>query len=69
MAMYETRGASALSLEISVGVGRIIAAVVNGIADIRAAHQTRVALSKLTDAQLDDIGLNRADVNGMFVGR
>ncbi len=69
MAMYESHRASALSLEISVGVSRFISSIVNGVADMRAAHRTRLALSNLTDAQLDDIGLCRSDVNALFTRR
>jgi len=66
MATYDTTRTSALSLEISAGISRAISAVLNGISDLRAAHRTRIALSSLTDVQLDDIGLCRADIRTRF---
>lgn len=34
--------------------------------DMYEAHQTRKALSKLNDRELDDIGLSRGDIDRMF---
>jgi len=39
-----------------------IEAAVAGIAAWRRARSTRVALSRLTDAQLADIGVQRSDI-------
>lgn len=45
--------------------GRFFTVIANAFATIAGwndARATRVALSKLTDRELDDIGLNRSDI-------
>ena len=48
------------------GGGYITKKIANLVAFVHAWNETRItrnALSKLTDRELDDIGLSRADVN------
>ncbi len=40
-----------------------IAAAVAAVAEWNDARATRIALDRLTDRELDDIGLNRADIH------
>ena len=44
-------------------LGRFIVSAINGVADWNDARVTRNALSKLTDRELDDIGLCRGDID------
>jgi len=44
-------------------IGRAIVMAINTVADWNDARVTRNALSKLTDRELDDIGLCRGDID------
>lgn len=44
-------------------VRRLIAEIVHDFADWREERETRKALSKLTDGELFDIGLQRSDLH------
>lgn len=46
--------------------GRGLSIVVQSVRDWNDARVTRNALSRLTDHELKDIGLNRGDIEGMF---
>jgi uncharacterized protein YjiS (DUF1127 family) len=47
----------------------VLAAIVGRIAAWNDARVTRKALSKLTDRELDDLGLTRGDIEDIAVGR
>jgi uncharacterized protein YjiS (DUF1127 family) len=57
----------------SVGAGsgatRVLADVVGRIAAWNDARVTRKALSKLSDRELDDLGLTRGDIDDIAGGR
>lgn len=47
----------------------VLAAIVGRIAAWNDARVTRKALSKLTDRELDDLGLTRGDIEDIAAGR
>ncbi|MBY6003413.1 DUF1127 domain-containing protein [Salipiger bermudensis] len=62
------RGAS-VSYEIAASVSRFFAAVTDAIIDWNDARLTRKSLEALTDRELDDIGLTRADIYSVARGK
>ncbi len=46
-------------------IGRFIVSMINGLADWNDTRVTRNALAKLTDRELDDIGLCRGDIDDL----
>jgi len=61
------RGVSA-SYEIAASVSRFFASLTDAIADWHDARLTRKSLEALTDRELDDIGLTRADIYAVSRG-
>jgi uncharacterized protein YjiS (DUF1127 family) len=57
MSAYSTNRATA-----SVGVVSVLTNLIAAISDWNDARMTRKALSKLSDRELDDIGLCRGDI-------
>jgi len=51
------------------GATRFLAGFVGRIAAWNDARVTRKALSKLSDRELDDLGLNRGDIDDIASGR
>jgi uncharacterized protein YjiS (DUF1127 family) len=47
----------------------VLADIVGRIASWNDARVTRKALSKLSDRELDDLGLNRGDIDDIAAGR
>ncbi len=45
------------------GIGSIFASIAGTLSAWNEARETRKTLSSLTDRELDDIGLNRADID------
>jgi uncharacterized protein YjiS (DUF1127 family) len=64
MTAYSTNRATA-----SVGVISIMMNLVGAVSDWNDARVTRKALGKLTDRELDDIGLCRGDIDEIAVAR
>ncbi|MGH1424462.1 MAG: DUF1127 domain-containing protein [Pseudooceanicola sp.] len=56
-------GAQTGSAALFGQIGRFIVTVINAANDWNDARVTRNALSKLTDRELDDIGLCRGDID------
>ncbi len=56
-------------LDAGVGATRVLADVVGRIAAWNDARVTRKALSKLSDRELDDLGLTRGDIDDIATGR
>lgn len=64
MATFETNRATARHRSIGASFGSTtFAAVVGRMAAWNDARVTRAALSRLSDHELDDIGLSRADIS------
>ena len=59
MAALDTNRHSAIGLDIARGVMKIVVA----FSDWNDSRRTRRALSALSDHELDDIGLNRGDID------
>ncbi|SFD73611.1 DUF1127 domain-containing protein [Roseivivax sediminis] len=51
------------SLDVAGQIGSLFVSAVNSAVSFRDARRTQKALSKLTDRELDDIGLTRADIS------
>jgi uncharacterized protein YjiS (DUF1127 family) len=64
MTAYTTNRAAA-----SVGVISILMNLVGAVSDWNDARVTRKALGKLTDRELDDIGLCRGDIDEIAASR
>ena len=62
MAAFDTTPAQPTAV-VAGRIGRTIVTVVNSIVAWNDARVTRNALSKLTDRELDDIGLCRGDID------
>lgn len=60
MAVIETNRANATSMGL---IGRLYANTVGLLATWNDARTTRNALSRLSDRELDDIGLSRGDID------
>ncbi|MCR8546691.1 DUF1127 domain-containing protein [Salipiger sp. P9] len=56
------RSASA-SVAIAAQISRFVSSIADAIADWNDARLTRKSLEALTDRELDDIGLTRADIS------
>ncbi|MCA0963676.1 DUF1127 domain-containing protein [Salipiger bermudensis] len=61
------RGASA-SYAIAASVSRFFASLADAIVDWNDARLTRKSLEALSDRELDDIGLTRADIHAVARG-
>ena len=55
-------------LGAGAGATRVLADVVGRIAAWNDARVTRKALSKLSDRELDDLGLHRGDIDDIATG-
>lgn len=71
MAVYEQSHAQIAIAGFADRIGRVVLLMLGAVADWNAARRTRKALEKLTDAELDDIGLTRAQIDRAagFAGR
>jgi uncharacterized protein YjiS (DUF1127 family) len=67
MAAYETSRAAPLSAIATYRAVNAVSIALNAIANWNDARVTRKALSKLSNRELDDIGLCRGDIE--FLGR
>jgi uncharacterized protein YjiS (DUF1127 family) len=63
MAAYETSRAAPLSAIATYRVMNTVSAAVHAVATWNDTRITRKALSKLSDRELDDIGLCRGDID------
>ncbi|TNF22293.1 MAG: DUF1127 domain-containing protein [Rhodobacteraceae bacterium] len=63
MAVYEQSHAQIAIAGFADRIGRVILAMLGGLADWNAARRTRKILNRLSDAELDDIGLTRAQID------
>ncbi|WP_022705897.1 MULTISPECIES: DUF1127 domain-containing protein [Paracoccus] len=50
------------------GVGNVVASIVSAFVGWRETRQTRKELSRLSDRELDDIGLSRGDIERIARG-
>ena len=57
-AQYETAG-------FAGRIGLSVANVLGALSSWNEARMTRIALSQLTDRELDDIGLNRSEIDSL----
>jgi uncharacterized protein YjiS (DUF1127 family) len=64
MTAYSTNRAAA-----SVGVVSVLTNMITAVSDWNDARVTRKALGKLTDRELDDIGLCRGDIEDIASAR
>lgn len=65
MATIDTHRTHANDRVFGSNIGSAITAIVGRIAAWNDARVTRRALDKLTDRELDDIGLSRADIDAI----
>lgn len=65
MAVLDTRTAPSAG---GTSFGRAVLRLVAAISDWRDERATRIALSRLTDRELDDIGLSRGDIDHVARG-
>ncbi|WP_135507255.1 DUF1127 domain-containing protein [Roseovarius aestuariivivens] len=59
MAVFETNRTTG---DMGTGLGRMMRSAVAAVLAWNDARVTRKALSRLSDRELDDIGLNRGDI-------
>lgn len=71
MAVYEQSHAQIAIAGFADRIGRVVLLMLRAVADWNAARRTRKILDKLTDAELEDIGLTRAQIDRVagFAGR
>ncbi len=62
MAAYETTRRAPFGVQTSARVTGVFAGVLASLAAWNDVRVTRKALSRLSDRELDDIGLTRADI-------
>jgi len=65
MAAFETTHLPVGGLSFGGRLSNVFHSVFGGLAAWNDARMTRIALAKLTDRELDDIGLTRADIEAM----
>ncbi|SEO30184.1 protein of unknown function [Salinihabitans flavidus] len=65
MASFDTSRTHLNPTGIAGRIGAVFTTAIGGAATWNDARLTRNALSKLTDRELDDIGLSRADINNI----
>ena len=63
MSVYENSHAQIAIAGVADRIGRVILAMVSSIRDLIDTRRTRKMLSRLTNAELDDIGLERGDID------
>jgi len=71
MAVYEHSHAQIAIAGFADRIGRVVLLMLGAVADWNAARRTRKILDKLSDSELDDIGLTRAQIDRVagFAGR
>ena len=62
MAAYDYTRTPAVSSVIAGGVAKYVFNLIGAVYDWNDARKTRAALGKLSDRELDDIGLHRGDI-------
>lgn len=68
MAVSEQSHAHLAIAGVAERIGRVIVAMVSAVQEWNDARLTRNMLSKLSDGELDDIGLTRADIDRVARG-
>ncbi|WP_420566593.1 DUF1127 domain-containing protein [Thalassovita sp.] len=68
MVYYTNANGGVLATAIADVLSRAINAVFDAVQTWNSRRATRIALSKLTDRELDDIGLSRSDINRIARG-
>ncbi|WP_417524988.1 DUF1127 domain-containing protein [Marinovum sp.] len=68
MAVSEQSHAHLAIAGVAERIGRVIVAMISAVQEWNDARQTRKMLSKLSDGELDDIGLTRADIDRVARG-
>ncbi|MCJ7872991.1 DUF1127 domain-containing protein [Phaeobacter sp. J2-8] len=63
MAVYEENSAQIAVAGFGDRIGRSVSIMINRIQEWKDARATRTLLSSLSDAELNDIGLSRADID------
>ena len=63
MAVYEPSHAQIAIAGVADRIGRVVLATISSVIDWNEARQTRRLLNKLSDSELDDIGLSRGDID------
>ena len=69
MVYYTNANGGVLATAIADVLSRAINAVFDAVQTWNSRRATRIALSKLTDRELDDIGLSRSDINRIARGQ
>ena len=65
MALLDTPRTSYATAEVAGRIGKVIAMAISAVVDWNDARITRKSLTKLTDRELDDIGLTRDDIHSV----
>lgn len=65
MAAYETTRSAPFGAIATFRAVQVVLTVVDAVRAWNDARMTRFALDKLTDRELDDIGLCRGDIDGI----
>lgn len=68
MAYTEQSHAHLAIAGVAERIGRVVVAMISTVRDWKDARETRRVLSKLTDSELSDIGLTRADIDRVARG-
>ncbi len=63
MALLDTNRTTYASAEILGHVGKFVADMINDVMEWNDARITRKSLGRLSDRELDDIGLTRAEID------
>ena len=67
MATFETNRSMTAGMAVG-GVGTVVASITSAFVGWRDSRQTRRELSRLSDRELDDIGLTRGDIERVARG-
>ena len=65
MTAFDTASAGAVRVSFADRVGHTVATLAAAYSDWKDKRATRAALSALSDRELDDIGLSRADLDAL----
>ncbi|MGY3437739.1 MULTISPECIES: DUF1127 domain-containing protein [unclassified Marinovum] len=63
MSVYENSHAQIAIAGVADRIGRVILAMISSTRDLIDARRTHKMLSRLSDAELNDIGLERGDID------
>lgn len=63
MAMTEQSHAQIAIASFGDRIGRAVLAMISAVTDWNQARKTRALLNRLSDAELDDIGLKRSEID------